>query len=278
MSKFTREAWIEKRVAEGFTAEQAGNEYDNYLDPAIKEAQEQKVPTRGDMIQMINEARLNNPNRKKVYTPDFRFSKEYLKLKEEVKALMGVSPYDTRKAQELSKQMLSIQLGGTITEEERQAAVDETLTMPIADILKERKKYEKLILEYEEKIDNFDVSPVKAKIDAVEKQYKREAKNNAGKWVVLESIEEEYNKAVEEIEHKYITIPLNDLAIKRYEAKEYFLIYEARLKYYIAANKGLIEEEILNAKRMEVRGSLVDLVAYLEEENPLGNRVEFMEG
>lgn len=263
MSKFTREAWIEKRVAEGFTAEQAGNEYDNYLDPAIKEAQEQKVPTRGEMIQMIHEAMLNNPNRKKVYTPDFRFSKEYLKLKEEAKALTGVSPYDTRKAQELSKQMLSIQLNGTIAEEERQAEIDKTLTMPIADILKERKRYENLVLEYEEKIDNFDISPVQAKVDDLTAKYERKLRGKHG--IDFSIIKAEYERAVDELKHELIDIPKNDLAIKRYEAKEYFLIYEARVKYYIAANRELIDEEIQNAKRMEVRGSLVDLVEYMEE-------------
>ena len=30
---FTREAWIEKRVAEGFTKEQAEHEFDSYTDP-----------------------------------------------------------------------------------------------------------------------------------------------------------------------------------------------------------------------------------------------------
>lgn len=263
MSKFTREAWIEKRVAEGFTVEQAGNEYDHYLDPAIKEAQEQKVPTRGEMLQMIHEAMLNNPNRKKVYTPDFRFSTEYLKLKSEAEALKGVSPYDTKRAKELSDLMLNIQLNGTVTDEERQKEIDKTLTMPIADILKARKKYEKIVSEFEEKIDNFDVTPVQAKVDALTAEYERKLKGKRG--LSFNSIRREYEQAVDELEHEYIDIPKNDLAIKRYEAKEYFLIYEARVKYYVAANKELIEEEIQNAKRMEVRGSLVDLVEYMEE-------------
>jgi hypothetical protein len=33
----------------------------------------------------------------------------------------------------------------------------------------------------------------------------------------------------------------------------------------MTANKNLIEEEIQNAKREEIRGSLGDLVAYMEE-------------
>lgn len=40
---------------------------------------------------------------------------------------------------------------------------------------------------------------------------------------------------------------------------------QLELKYYMTANKDLIEEEIQNAKREEIRGSLGDLVAYMEE-------------
>lgn len=64
---FTREAWIEKRVAEGFTKEQAEHEFDSYTDPAIAKAQEQKVPTRGEMIQMINEAIMANIDKEQIY-------------------------------------------------------------------------------------------------------------------------------------------------------------------------------------------------------------------
>mgnify|MGYP006953954663 CR=1 FL=1 len=62
-----------------------------------------------------------------------------------------------------------------------------------------------------------------------------------------------------------INTDMNDLKIKRYRASEFLLIYEARINYYMTANKDLIEEEIQNAKREEIRGSLGDLVAYMEE-------------
>lgn len=260
---FTREAWIEKRVAEGFTKEQAEHEFDDYTDPAIAKAQEQKVPTRGEMLVMINEAIQNNPNRKKVYTPDFKLSKEYLEVKAELEALKGVAPYDAKKAEELSKRMLSIQISGTVTDEEIQAIIDKTLEMPIKQIITERKKCEKIVAECEEKIDNFDLTSVQAKADALTEEYQRKFKGKSG--TTFDTIKAEYEKEVDDLEYKEVTKPLNDLKLQRYEAKEFCLIYEARIKYYMTANKDLIEEEIQNAKREEIRGSLGDLVAYMEE-------------
>lgn len=263
MSKITREAYIEKRVAEGFTVEQANNEYDGYLDPSIKEATEQKVPTRADMIVMINEAINNNPNRKKVYIPDFKLSKEYLAVKAELEALKGVSPYDAKKAEDLSKRMLSIQITGTVTDEVRQAEIDKTLEMPIKQVIVKRKEYEQIVAECEEKIDNFDFTAVQAKADGIEAEYQKKLKGKNG--IAFSTIKAEYEAKVDELEYEEVIKPLNDLKLQRYEAKEYYLIYEARVKYYVNANRTLIEEEMLNAKRMEVRGSLADLAEYLEE-------------
>lgn len=261
---FTREAWIDKRVAEGFTKEQAGHEYDDYTDPAIKQAQEQKVPTRGEMMVSIHEAIANNPNRKKAYNPDFSLTDAYQKLYEELEDLKGVSPYDGKRAQEINSQMLSLKIHGTITDEERQVEVDKTLEMPIAQIITERKKYEKIVLDCEEKIDNFDVSPVQAKVDVLQSEYQRKIHNARNPYAGV-TLEDEFNKKVDDLEMELIKKPINDLAVKRYEAKEHFLIYDARLKYFITSNKDLIEEEIQQAKREEVRGSLVDLVGYMGE-------------
>lgn len=263
MSKITREAYIEKRVAEGFTVEQANNEYDGYLDPSIKEATEQKIPTKADMLVMISEAMQNNPNKKKLYNPDFKLSKEYLALKAE---LEKVKAFDPKKAQEISSQMLSIQMGGTVTAEVRQAEIDKTLEMPIAAILAERKKYEAIITDCEEKLDSFDVSAAQAKADVLEEQYKAKIAK-AKNWGAQVQLQEDYEKEVKDLELELITIPMNDLKIKRFEAKEYLLIYEARVKYYVDANRELIRAEMENAKREEIRGSLVDLAEELEGED-----------
>lgn len=258
---FTREAWIEKRVAEGFTKEQAGHEFDNYTDPAIAKAQEQKVPTRGEMIQMINEAILNNPNKKKLYIPDFSLSAEYIGLKNELdKAVKANNP---ELVQELNRRMLYVKISGTVTDEERQAEIDKTLVMPLSEVFEEYNKYKAIVADCEEKIDNFDVSPVQAKVDALTAEYKRKSRGKSG--ALLDDTEGEYNKAVDELEHKYIKIPVNDLALKRYRSVELMLCYEARIKYYMTANEELIKEEIQNAKREEIRGSLEDLVTYMEE-------------
>lgn len=260
---FTRDAWIEKRTAEGFTTEQAGHEYDQYTDPAIKQAQDQKVPTMGEMMVAIHEAIQNNPDRTKLYNPDFSLTVEYKNLRKELEALKGVVPYDANRAQVLNSQMLKIKLHGLVTDEEVQAEVDKTLEMPIAQIIAERKKYNKVIMECEEKIDNFDISTVQAQVDALQAEYQKKI-SDARNPVTTATLESEFKKAVAKIDLEYIKTPLNELAVKRYGAKEFFTVYDARLKYFITANKELIEEEIQQAKREEVRGSLVDLVSYME--------------
>ena len=264
MSKITREAYIEKRVAEGFTVEQANNEYDGYLDPSIKEATEQKVPTRADMLVMINEAINNNPNRKKVYIPDFKLSKEYLAVKAELEAVKSASPYDAKKAEALGKRMLSIQISGTISNEQIQQEIDKTLEMPIKQVIAKRNEYKKIVAECEEKIDNFDFTAVQAKADEIEAEYQKKCRKESGASYVS-SISAEYERKIDELEYEEVIKPLNDLKLQRYEANEYYLIYEARVKYYVTANKQLIVEEMENAKRMEVRGSLADLAEYLEK-------------
>lgn len=258
---FTREAWIEKRVAEGFTKEQAEHEFDNYTDPAIAKAQEQKVPTRGEMIQMVNEAILNNPNKNQLYIPDFSLSAEYIGLKNELDK--AVEANNTELVQELNKRMLRVKILGTVTDEERQAEIDKTLEMPLSEVFNEYNKYKAIVADCEEKIDNFDVSPVQAKVDALTAEYKRKSGGKSG--ALLDDIRGEYNKAVDELERKYIKIPVNDLALKRYRSVEFMLCYEARIKYYMTANEELIKEEIQNAKKEEIRGSLEDLVTYMEE-------------
>lgn len=258
---FTREAWIEKRVAEGFTKEQAEHEFDNYMDPAIAKAQEQKVPTRGEMIQMINEAILNNPNKKQLYIPDFSLSAEYIGLKNELDK--AVEANNLELVQELNKRMFYVKISGTVTNEEIQAEIDKTLVMPLSEVFEEYNKYKAIVAECEEKIDNFDISSVQAKVDEATEKYEKKAEGKSG--IHLVQIKASYEKEVNDLEYKLIKIPMNDLKIKRYRASEFLLIYEARIKYYMTANKDLIEEEIQNAKREEIRGSLGDLVAYMEE-------------
>lgn len=263
MATMTRDEFIKERMAEGFTREAAEHAYDGTVDPQIEAAQEQKVPTRGEMVAMLAEARQNNPDRAKMYVPDFSLSENALKLKKQLEDLKGKEPYDAKKAQEISRQILSIKVNGTITDEMRQAEIDKTLEMPVANLIAQRKKYEKIIVECEEKIDNFDVSGVQAKVDALTAQYDKKA-SNRGQFANNIDLHTQYNKEIDKIELDEVKKPLNDLAIKRYEAMEYYLIYEARIKFYVKANKELIEEEIVAAKREEIRGSLADLAEYVE--------------
>lgn len=213
----TNEQWIEKRMAEGFSKEQAEHENNRFHDPMVDEAQKQKVPTRGEMIALIAEKRQKNPDKKKVYAPDFKLSKEYLEVRAELEAFKGVAPYDAKKAEELSKRMISIQINGTVTDEERQTEIDKTLEMPLAELIAQYKKYGKIITECEEEIDTFDVSKAHAKVDTLTAQYHRKAKNR-GSFVYKGDIAEQYEKEVDKIEFEELIKPLNDLKIKRYEA------------------------------------------------------------
>lgn len=258
----TKEQWIEKRMAEGFSKEQAAHEYDHFHDPMVAEAQKQKVPTRGEVLQMIHEARQNNPDKKKLYSPDFSLSKQYNELI--AKANKAFNNQDMKLAQKLNAQALSIQINGTISNETIQAEIDKTLDMSIADIFAEHQKYEAIITDCEEKLNNFDVSVAQAKVDELYTVYQRNLKANAGKWCTVAHLQEDYEKEVAELEKQLVTVPMNDLKIKRFEAKEYYLVYEARIKHYVNTYKALIDEEVTAAKREEIRGSLADLVEYME--------------
>lgn len=264
MAEMTREQFIKVRMAEGFSKEAAEHAYDHTHDPSIEAAQEQKVPTKGEMLKMVHEARQNNPNKKKLYEPNFKLSKKYLDVKKEIDEATKANDY--KLAEKLSKQLLSIQIHGTIDSEEYQTKVDQSLDMPIAAIFAERKKYEAIITECEEKLDNFDVSAVQSKVDALGDQYNRKIKN-AKSSMDAALLRGEYEKEVEALEHELITVPMNDIKIRRFEAKEYFLIYAARVKYFVDANKELIRSEMENAKREEIRGSLLDLAEELERED-----------
>jgi len=87
MAEMTREQFIKVRMAEGFSKEAAEHAYDHTHDPAIETAQEQKIPTKGEMLKMVHEARQNNPNKKKLYEPNFKLSKKYLDVKKLMRQL-----------------------------------------------------------------------------------------------------------------------------------------------------------------------------------------------
>lgn len=260
---FTKEQWVEKRVAEGFSIEYAEKEYDGLVDQEIKEAQDPSVPTKADLMVMIEEAYQKNPDKKKLYTPDFKMSDQYVSLKKEVARIKSTQPYDEKRAQEILSEMLDVQFNGTLSKDGLQMEIDKTLEMPIKTILAERKKYKKIIKDCENKIDNFDMTGFKAEAEVLDKKYKDQTKGKAG--AVKASYYEEYLKELEKLEFEKVKNPLNVLAIKRWEAKQFFLVFDARVKYYINANSDLIKDEIENAKREEIRGSLVDLVELIEE-------------
>lgn len=265
--EMSKEKFVEILRAEGLSEEAAQRlASKNYgdINKEIEAAQEQKIPTRGEMLESIHELREKSLDKAKRYKPDFSIAEAVLKLKKELDDLMSNQPFDTKKAGELSRQILSIKINGTVTNEMRQAEIDKTLEMPVAELIAQRKKYEKIVAECEEKIDNFDVSGVQAKVDALGAEYRRKAKSR-GAFANNFPLSDEYNKKVDAIELEDVTKPLNNLKIKRYEAVEYLNIYEARIKFYVRANKELIDEEIVQAKREEIRGSLADLAEYVEE-------------
>lgn len=135
--------------------------------------------------------------------------------------------------------------------------------MPIKQIIAERKKYEQIVAECEEKIDTFSLEDIQAKVDALSEEYKKKLKGKSG--IDYSVTKAEYERKVDELEYEEVTKPLNDIKLTRYEAKEYYLIYEARVKYFCRANEDIIKQEIERAKHEEVRASLADLCEYIEE-------------
>lgn len=266
MSKMTQEQYVEKRVAEGFTVEQAKSEYNRTDTPTTVTLKEKlkndgKAPTRGEMRLIIHEAIQNNPNRVKVYTPDFSLSKEYKAL-----ASKDTSNMTQREKDNLSKQMLHIKINGTISEKTRQAEIDNTLNMPIAQIILQLKNHEAKVADMDERIDNFDLSSIQSKADKLKEQYDKKYIANRGNATAVATLQREYEKEIDELEMELITKPLNDLKLQRYEANEYKKIYDARLKYFVRANEDLIREELVEAKRREIRGSLLNLAGFVEED------------
>lgn len=266
MGKMTQDQYVEKRVAEGFTVEQAKAEYNRTDTPTTAMLKEKlvsdgKAPTKGEALAMMYEAIQNNPNRQAKYAPDFSLSKEYEKLANTYNSRMT-----NKERENVVAQGLRIKRAGTISEETKQAEIDKTINMSIAEVIRQLKKFEAKVADMESKIDNFDVSAVQAKVDDLTEKYHKKCNANKGNWMLIANLESQYQKDVDKIEFDEIIKPLNDLKIARYEADTYRAIYEARLKFFVKANKDLIAEELTEAKRDEIRGSLLDLAPLVEED------------
>lgn len=226
----------------------------------IKDAEKQKVDTRGEQIQRVADAINANPDKNRLYAPNFKYSKQYEEL-----AKKDTSTMSNREKLKHSQALTKIQIGGTITDEEKQAIIDKALDMPIASVIAEMKKYESKVMDLESKLENFDTSEIQRKADTLTAEYKKKADARKGNWGALASLQDEYEVKVRELELDGLIKPMNDLKIQRYEALIYKRAYEYVVRAYISENQELIEAERVEARKREVRGSLTDLVEYIEE-------------
>lgn len=259
------EDFREVKRAEGFKDEDIKKMYygDPELDTKIQQAITSKAPTKGEQVEAIGNAILNNKNKDELYVPDFSLSKPYLELSEKINNTS--SNIDNFEKAKLGKELLSINMNGTISKKERQDILDKATEMLIADVLAEKDKYEKKVADFTDKLDNFEITGIQAKIDEVMEKYQQQADKNRGRYSVLAKLQDDRDNEVDGLEKELFIIPFNDLKIQRWEAQIYFNAYDIVAMKYANEHKDIIKQGIEEARRREVIGSLAGLAPYLEE-------------
>lgn len=197
---------------------------------------------------------------KNKYAPDFSLSDEYLELSKQL-SNMNLSQKDR---DDISKKMLFIKIQGNVSPEFIEDEKERVMTLPIASVIKKIKSLEIDIEKTKQDIDNFDYEYVQRKLDEVSTKYQGFTKGMDLLSAGL-TYQKDFNNEADKIEFELMHKPLNDLKLKLYYARTIKTIYDLRLKYYVQANKDLIKLEIEEAKRREIKGSLLDLAPYVEE-------------
>lgn len=127
-------------------------------------------------------------------------------------------------------ELMSIKRNGTISQKRKSEIIEKARQMSLSQILENCSKYEKAVQKCEQEYDKLTVSMDGGSFDFEEYEEKR-----------------------------------NKILIERYENVVYYSSFNMALREYIQANDQLIREEIVNAKRDEIRTSLIPLVKYLSE-------------
>lgn len=224
-----------------------------------KEAQEvQAQLTPAEMKERLGKLIEESPSRQRGrFAPDYSLTEEYLRLTDVDSSTMGA-----KEAEEHASKLFNLKKFGTYTDEMRQAEIDNSLAIPLSEAIKLRDQYRADIERLEEELDSFDISAVQAEADLIAEEYKQRMRGATPHQRAV--LKDAYDRAVSELEHKKITLPKNDLKVKRAEAVERYKVYEHRIQLYVATNREAINRQIERARDAEINENLLALAEYVE--------------
>lgn len=227
------------------------------LSADVAEAQAQLTPA--EMTERLGKLIAESPSRRRGrFTPDFSLTKEYEEL-----SGVDTSKMSTKEAEEHAFKLMQIKRAGTFTDEQRQAEIDNSLSIPLSEAIKLRDQYKADIERTEAEMDSFDTSNFDRKAEALSVVYKQRTKGKSG--MQLAHIQAEYDKEYDALKFEEYTKPYNSLAVKRHEAIEKYKVYEHRIQLYCSLNKEAIVRQIEKARDAEINENLLALAEYMEE-------------
>ena len=226
-------------------------------DDEIFEVQKQK--TDKEMQADLEKAFEEMPARQMVkYNPDFSLMPAYRE--------MVNADTDSMSKTELEKhtaEMIHFKRFGTFTQDKVDAEIEYSLSVPIADTFKMLEKLQAEVLDYENQIDSMDISEFNQYATALNEEYKEKMRGVKG--ISRATLEAEYNNKFDALQHEYVTVPKNELKVKRWEALQKYKIHDSRAKLYISQNRDAIDKAIEDARNAEIKENLVSLLSYMED-------------
>ena len=219
------------------------------------EAQAQLTPE--EAKEQLKKLLEESPSRRRMrFTPDYTLTKEYEELSK-----VDTSSMSEKEKEEHSSKLVYLKKYGLYTEEQRQGDIDFTINSPLSESFKMRDECRAEIERLEREIDSFDISEVQTEADAITAEYKRRMKGLS--YTQKATLQAEYEKAIDDLEYRGITIPQNSLKVKRAEAVERYRVADNRIKLYIACNRQAIQKQIERAKEAEINENLLALAEYI---------------
>lgn len=226
------------------------------VDDEVFEVQKQKTDTqmRADLEKAFEEM----PARQMAkYNPDFSLMPAYCEMVNVDTDSMSKTELENHTAK-----MIHFKRFGTFTQDKVDAEIESSLNMPIADTFKMLEKLQAEVLDFEDQINNMDTSEFNQYATALNEEYKEKMRGVRG--ISRATLEAEYNNKFDALQHEYVTVPKNELKVKRWEALQKYKIHDSRAKLYISQNREAIERAIEEARDAEVRENLASLVEYME--------------
>lgn len=244
---------------------------------AIAQATAQPDPkeTRKAVMDLIEESR------KSLGNVDFSYSKKYQDLKSQ---LDNAESWQKKK---ILAEMTMIKTKGTITPSEKQKMLDSAIALPLDQLMSEHSRLIAKYNELGEKIKGLSIEEYQTRADTeVEENRKkyvselqRHPEYSDAKRARIRAIAESNLSDIYEKEEAQYTADKQALMIEMWETNETLKAHEMALSKYISENSDLIAQEMEEARRAEIRGSLRGLaeligtddsvLAYLENAEEL---------